>query len=293
MRRKLFAVCFALCGLLPAVAYGQEKLGLRACPDLPGVTSATHRFQRLGETIEFPIRGDSLPPGRENCEAIALSLHWSNGRNNGSIFNVIFLDDSDRPIFAKQISGFLSGVSEFPLASFELQRVSGSSLGVISVPTRITIQAVRPFAPPATVSYRVIRVPRASGQAAEGNRNSVEPEKTASRKEAEGGNEIVSIHNAVRLIGATRLSLIQIELKTDRPFPASEVPLRLQIGKRVFSDELSGDYTGRKLTLSLTPQLFAELNEGDEIIAFFDKPHGDGEHSWNFGKLRKTVSGKE
>jgi len=133
----------------------------------------------------------------------------------------------------------------------------------------------------------------ASGQAAEGNRNSVEPEKTASRKEAEGGNEIVSIHNAVRLIGATRLSLIQIELKTDRPFPASEVPLRLQIGKRVFSDELSGDYTGRKLTLSLTPQLFAELNEGDEIIAFFDKPHGDGEHSWNFGKLRKTVSGKE
>jgi hypothetical protein len=86
--------------------------------------------------------------------------------------------------------------------------------------------------------------------------------------------------------------LIQIELKTDRPFPAREVPLRLQIGKKVFSDELSGDYTGRRLTLSLTPQLFAELNEGDEIVAFFERPER-GESFWNFGKLRKAMHSSE
>jgi hypothetical protein len=292
MRRKLFAVCFALSTMVPTVAYGQVKGELGACRDLPGVTSATHRFQHLGETIEFPIRGEGLPPGRDNCEAIALSLHWSNGRNNGSIFNVIFLDANDRPIFAKQISGFLSGVAEFPLASFELQRVSGSSLGVISVPTRISIQTVRPFAPPATVSYRVISVPHTRGQQGGENPSTLEPEEVASSEDEERGNAVVSIHNAVRLIGATRLLLIQIELKTDRPFPAREVPLRLQIGKKVFSDELSGDYTGRRLTLSLTPQLFAELNEGDEIVAFFERPER-GESCWNFGKLRKAMHSSE
>jgi hypothetical protein len=81
-----------------------------------------------------------------------------------------------------------------------------------------------------------------------------------------------------------------MELKTSRPFPAREVPLQLQIGKKIFIDELSGDYTGRKLTLSLTPEMFAELKDGDEIVAFFSKPDGNAsaDHDvWNFGKLRK------
>jgi hypothetical protein len=100
----------------------------------------------------------------------------------------------------------------------------------------------------------------------------------------------VSIHNAVRLIGASRLALVQIELKTSRPFSVRDVPLQLQVGKKVFVDELSGDHTGRKLTLSLTPAMFAELKDGDEIVAFFGKPGGNGPAPldvWNFGKLRK------
>ena len=103
-------------------------------------------------------------------------------------------------------------------------------------------------------------------------------------------NEVVRIHNAVRLIGGSRLPVVQIELKTSRPFPVSDAPLQLQVGKRVFIDELSGDYTGRKLTLSLTPEMFAELADGDEIRAFFGKPEGQGSADrdvWNFGKLKK------
>jgi len=91
----------------------------------------------------------------------------------------------------------------------------------------------------------------------------------------------------VRLIGASRLPVVQIELKTSRPFPVKNLPLQLQIGKRVFVDELSGDYTGRKLTLSLTPELFTELKDGDEIVAFFSKPFAEGD-VWRFGKLNKN-----
>ena len=116
--------------------------------------------------------------------------------------------------------------------------------------------------------------------------NSVRPENKSNE------NEIVNIHDSVRLIGATRLSLVQIELKTTRPFPVKDVPLQLQIGERVFVDELSGDYTGRKLTLSLTPQMFAELNDDDDIVAFFGKTSSiesvEGE-VWRFGKLRKSM----
>jgi hypothetical protein len=84
--------------------------------------------------------------------------------------------------------------------------------------------------------------------------------------------------------------VVQIELKTSRPFPVRDMPLQLQIGKRVFVDELSGDYTGRKLTLSLTPEMFAELKDGDEIVAFF-KPDRSGsadQEVWYFGKLEKA-----
>jgi hypothetical protein len=103
-------------------------------------------------------------------------------------------------------------------------------------------------------------------------------------------DEIVSIHNAVRLIGASRLPVVQIELKTSRPFPVRDVPLQLQIGRKLFVDELSGDYTGRKLTLSLTPEMFAELKDGDEVVAFFRNPDGNGvaeREVWHFGKLNK------
>jgi hypothetical protein len=70
----------------------------------------------------------------------------------------------------------------------------------------------------------------------------------AASESVEDGNQVVSIHSAVRAIGATRQPLVQIEMKTARPFPAKDVPLRLQIGKRFFLDELSGDSSGQSHT---------------------------------------------
>ena len=325
--RKNLLLPLAVSLLFLGTAYGQEKAeGLLpphagrprgdpgACADGPGQAldthGATHRFRHVGEKIEIPIRGDSVPAGVADCEPVALVLHWANGRNNGSNFNVTFLDGNNRPIHARQISGFLSGVLQFPLSSFDTQPVYGSSLAMISVPTTATIQAVPPFAAPASLSYTVTRVARASkprdkkeerekGEAAEaqiGEESRAGSPAGQPRWGARQGNEIVSIRNAVRLIGASRLPVVQIELKTSRPFPVRDVPLQLQIGKKVFIDELSGEYTGRRLTLSLTPEMFAELKDGDEIVAFFSKPDGNGFAAgdvWYFGKLVKTVGSKQ
>ena len=280
--RKQLLVSLAVSLLFLSNTYGQEKAG-QVCAEGPGkalgTQGATHRFRQLGEKIEIPIRGDGVPATVADCEPVSLELHWANGRNNGSNFNVTFLDGNNRPIFARQITAFLTGVIQFPLSSFENQH--SSSVSMIGIPAVVTIQAVPPFAAPAILSYTVTRVARASGAGGRSSRQ-VEDEKQ--------GNQVVSIHNAVRLIGGSRLPVVQIELKTSRPFPVRDVPLQLQIGKKVFIDELSGDYTGRKLTLSLTPEMFSELNDGDEIMAFFSKPEGSGstdQDVWAFGKLVK------
>jgi len=312
--RKNLLVSLAVSLLLLVNAYGQKKAVGQTTPsagrasgggqgaDRPGqalgtngVTDgdtcgatqvATHKFRQLGEKIEIPIRGERVPAGVADCEPVSLELHWANGRNNGSNFNVTFLDNNNRPIFARQITAFLSGVIQFPLSSFETH--SSSSVAMIGVPALVTIQAVPPFAAPAGLSYTVTRVARATGA---GGRSSRQEANGRPANQGNQGNEVVSIQHAVRLIGASRLPLVQIELKTSRPFPVKDAPLQLQIGKKVFLDELSGDYTGRKLTLSLTPEMFAELTDGDEIMAFFGKPEGHGSADgdvWKFGKLIKN-----
>jgi hypothetical protein len=286
--RKNLLVLLAVSLLFLGTAYGQEKTEAHLCADLPGQTSGTHRFRYLGETIEIPIRGDDVPASVADCEPVALEVRWANGRNNGSNFTLTFLDGNKRPIYSKYLSGFMAGVVQYPLSSFD-QPMYGPSPAMISVPSSVTIQAGEPVAAPASLSYTVTRVARPSRKKEERKNGDAE-------EDARQGNEIVSIHNAVRLIGASRLPLVQVELKTSRPFPARDVPLQLQIGKKIFMDELSGDYTGRKLTLSLTPQMFAELKDGDEIIAFFSKPDGNAsadQDVWNFGKLSKTVSSKQ
>ncbi|HSS18677.1 MAG TPA: hypothetical protein VLL54_01130 [Pyrinomonadaceae bacterium] len=298
MRKKLFASA-AVSLLFLFSANAQEK----PCPDVPGQTSATYRFRREGEKIEIPLRTNG-----DDCEPVSLALHWTNGRNNGSNLNVTFLDGYKRPIYARQISAFLTGVMDFPLTSFDRQPVYGASLELISVPTIVRIQTVSPFAGSAELSYNIMRIARTkkretaelgSEETIERGRGDAEqPGKTVSSGPNQiDGNEIVSIHDVVRLIGATRLPLVQIELKTSHPFPVRDVPLQLQIGKRVFAEELSGDYTGRKLTLSLTPEIFAALNDGDEVVAFFANTTSNSEppstaatgEVWHFGKLRKGL----
>ena len=259
------------------------------CPDVPGKTSATLRFRRLGETVEIPLRDDQA----DRCEPVELELHWFNGRNNGSNFSVAFLDGNNRPIYAKQISAFMTGVLQFPV-SLEPRAVYGSSMALVSVPTTVRIEAVSPFAGPVNLSFSLARIARAQ------NKETERGHSASSETDSNDENQIVSVHDAVRLIGATRLPLVQIELKTSRPFPVRDMPLQLQVGKKVFVDELSGDYTGRKLTLSLTPEMFAALNDGDEILAFYGKPSssltlaqkesssGSTEDVWRFGKLLKS-----
>lgn len=307
-------------------AYGQENATARVCADVPGQTSGTRRFLRVGETIRISLRGDvssvsevdrgegGAPAGIADCEPVALDLHWSNGRNNGSNFNLTFLDSTNKPIYVKSFSAFLAGNLEFDLSSGDFRRVYASSMTVVSVPAAVTIQAVSPFAAPVGLSYTVTRVAKPRGRGEEGNRVKEEARVEGERETGAGGrgsagsprgqpaggartqedtrngNEVVSIRNVVRLIGASKLPLVQIELKTVHPFPINDAPLQLQIGKRVFVDELSGDYTGRRLTLSLTPEMFAELNDGDGIVASFAKREGsESAHQavWNFGKLVK------
>lgn len=111
-------------------------------------------------------------------------------------------------------------------------------------------------------------------------------------EQVDSGNVVAGITNAVRLIGGRRQPLVQISLKTSRPFPPKNNALRLQVGRRFFLDELSGDHTGRSLTLTLTPEMFAELKEGADIVAFFNRPDRSGYADtdiWFFGKLNKSL----
>src|SRR5712691_9179896 len=138
MRKNVIAF-LVLCLLFLGNAYAQDKADPKVCADVPGQTSGTYKFRRLGESIEIPIRSANVTAGetkgsnstaREpatgasgtasdaDCEPVSLELHWANGHNNGSNFNVTFLDNNNRLISAKQISAFMTGVLEFPLSSF-------------------------------------------------------------------------------------------------------------------------------------------------------------------------------
>lgn len=111
-------------------------------------------------------------------------------------------------------------------------------------------------------------------------------------EQGDSGNVVAGITNAVRLIGGRRQPLVQIKLRTTRPFPPKNNALRLQVGRRFFLDELSGDHTGRSLTLTLTPEMFAELKEGADIVAFFNRPDRSGYADadvWFFGRLNKDL----
>lgn len=368
------------------------------CPDPAPQTTGTHLFRHLGETFHIPITlGD--------CQAISLTLRWSNGRNNGALLNLTFLDGDDRPLYAKQVSAFMTGVFEFPLLPVD-QQIYGM-MSVQSVPALVSVQTAYPFGSPAAFTYTITRANRrprgrlrgidaklaTSLQTAPGRllsttsgytltevplpeprelelpgkrrtvrnafriqlaaekvaafgdpidlmwiddiampvfrsgattgalifdeavlQNGAElavsnlaahrfqtfPERLIYQSRSSGGdlalteegNVVVAIKNSARVIGGRRQALIQMQLRTSRPFPARDSALQLQVGRRLFVDELAGDFTGRTLTLTLTPEMFAELSDGAAIMAFYGKPDGSGSSGndvWYFGRLNKRL----
>ncbi len=268
-----------------------EDVRGQECPEWARQSSGVHRFRTVGEVFEIPLvpakdrearRGESREQEERStarCQPVTLDLQWSNGRNNGSNLNVTFFDNSNVPVYSKRFTAFMTGTRHFSLTSLDQQR------GLrISTPSRVAVQAVAPFALPATVSYIVTYVGRAGRQVSEAEEKAGS-DLSQSDKNIGGRGEVVQIRSAVRLIGSSRVELVQIKLRTEAPLPVSDIPLRLRIGKHVFADELWGDHTGRKMTLSLTPELFAALQDGAEIQAFFSKAD---QEVWQFGKLDKS-----
>lgn len=267
------------------VAQSEAAATKESCAEAIARSSGSHRFRRVGEMIEIPIapvqnaEQDSENPATE-CYPVALELHWANGRNQGGIFQITFLDARDQPLFGRQISAFMVGNAEFPINDMGAGKSFGRSM--FSIPKKVTIQTREPFGAPAGVSYSVIWIePKRKERTAE------VPRPTEQTEHKQSGNEVVRIRSVERLIGSSRVPLVQIDLKAAQPLPVRDLPLQLRIGKRVFLTELSGDYTGRLLTLSLTPEMFGELIDASEIVAFFDQREG-----WSFGKLQKSLLNK-
>ena len=53
-----------------------------------------------------------------------------------------------------------------------------------------------------------------------------------------------------------------------------------------------GDFSGHTLTVSLSSKAFAELKDGAEVIAFYNRPDRSGASAkaiWYFGRLNKSM----
>lgn len=104
----------------------------------------------------------------------------------------------------------------------------------------------------------------------------------------EEGNSIVGIHSSLRIAGSVRQPMIQIEMRSVRPFPVRNAALQVQIGKRVFMAGGAGPNAG----VFLTPEEFAQLKDGAEVIAFYSSPDRSGASAkeiWHFGRLNKSM----
>ena len=82
--------------------------------------------------------------------------------------------------------------------------------------------------------------------------------------------------------------LSDLEMRTDRPFPIRNAALEVQIGKQFFMAGGAGPAAG----VFLTPEQFAQLKDGAEVIAFYNSPDRSGAFAkeiWYFGRLNKSM----
>ena len=253
-----------------------------------------------GESVRYKLKELKLPEPREmeihgrreTVEfAYRLTLSGAESRSSQRVgtaqvpalskFGLIWLDDAALPAFSldsQEISTLIYDRSVLrDGAQISVSNSDGSEMHSLVEPLKYQSNVQGPASNVKT-NYE------SNAQASTPN--------VQSRSEGEEGNEVVGIRSAVRVIGATRMPLVQIELRTNRPFPPRDSALQLQIGKRFFLNELTGDHTGRTLTLTLTQEMFAELKQGAEIVAFFDKPDRSGfagRDVWHFGRLDKSM----
>ena len=242
------------------------------------------------ETIRFKLKELTLVEpremeihGRRETVKVAYRLTLEGGEAQSvgtsqmpalSKFGMIWLNDAPLPAFSL-VSQEISAIIYDPSiltdgAEVAVSNIDGSNMHPLGV--RLTLASKTENQAPNVPSNEDVRI--------------------QTNRRGEEGNEVVGIRSAVRVIGSTRIPLVQIELRTNRPFPPKDSVLQLQVGKRFFLNELTGDHTGRTLTLTLTQEMFDELSQGAEIVAFFDKPDRSGfagRDIWHFGRLDKKM----
>lgn len=107
----------------------------------------------------------------------------------------------------------------------------------------------------------------------------------------EAGNT-TNIRSALRITGAVRQPLIEIEFQTGRKFLIMNSDYTAQSGKRFFRN-LFVDYAAGRAVLSLTPEEFAQLKDGDlmavSVVGVVNYGAGGGPGVWLYGRLDKSL----
>lgn len=113
---------------------------------------------------------------------------------------------------------------------------------------------------------------------------------------ARGCGERMRIRRAWRVTKSTRRPLVEMEFYSDRGFPALNAAVLLLVGEQYFHGGGYGDYEGHVLVFKLTPEEFAKLRSGDEVIVTYqgvdlrrESDCGCAEtcRVWRFGRLNK------
>ncbi len=82
---------------------------------------------------------------------------------------------------------------------------------------------------------------------------------------------------------------VEIEVSSERPFPAINALVELQIGSRVFPLSRYKDGRLNTLIFTLTLDEFAQTTNGDRVVVHYEP---DSQGHWDFGPLDKTQLSK-
>ena len=103
------------------------------------------------------------------------------------------------------------------------------------------------------------------------------------------------IRNVVRIAGNTRQTLYEIQLQSRRAFADPDQLPRLRVGDQRFATSRLGDVTRTTMIFVLTPEEFARVRTGDDVIVAYavDDAHPAAADKgplrpWRFGKLDKS-----